>query len=220
MTPPCSLSLGVEVAHRCREKRSPTATVAPFQCLQGQPHHPHNPLGANRNSVGRRLLLARNLVGRGLWRDSVLPLGASGAVGRADAFLGVLHRPASVAGNRVVLRISAILTVRHGRFEHALIVIRFPAPPPFLTGSSPGLQKRRPRGDQAPTLRLVAAHDRPTPRGRAHLCAWGSAPAGYVVMRRSSLAEATSAEAKLWAVVNENPFASRTVMTGFRQHRS
>ena len=48
---------------------------------------------------------------------------------------------------------------------------------------------------------------------------WGSAPAGYVVVRHSSLAEATSAEAKLWEAVNENAFASRTVWKWFKQHR-
>lgn len=47
---------------------------------------------------------------------------------------------------------------------------------------------------------------------------WGSAPAGYIVVRHSSLAEATSAEAKLWEAVNENSFAARTVVNWFKQH--
>jgi len=49
---------------------------------------------------------------------------------------------------------------------------------------------------------------------------WGSAPAGYAVVRHSSSAEATAAEAKLWEAVIENPFASRTVRKWFEQHRS
>ncbi len=48
---------------------------------------------------------------------------------------------------------------------------------------------------------------------------WGSAPAGYVVVRHSSLAKATDAEARLWDAVNENPFAQRTVRTWFEQDR-
>ena len=43
--------------------------------------------------------------------------------------------------------------------------------------------------------------------GNSIVYPWGSAPAGYVVVRHSSLAEATSAEAKLWEAVNVNPFA-------------
>ena len=48
---------------------------------------------------------------------------------------------------------------------------------------------------------------------------WGSAPASYIVVRHSSLAEATSTEAKLWVAVNANPFALRTVANWFKQHR-
>jgi hypothetical protein len=40
-------------------------------------------------------------------------------------------------------------------------------------------------------------------------------PAGYVVVRHSSLAEATPSEARLWESVNENPFAQRTIRTEF-----
>jgi hypothetical protein len=49
---------------------------------------------------------------------------------------------------------------------------------------------------------------------------WGSVPAGYVVVRHSSLAKATSREGKLWEAVNENPFAQRTVKKWFEQRRA
>jgi hypothetical protein len=49
---------------------------------------------------------------------------------------------------------------------------------------------------------------------------WGSTPAGYVVVRHSSLAEATPAEARLWDEVNENPFARRNVRRHFEKLRS
>jgi len=57
-------------------------------------------------------------------------------------------------------------------------------------------------------------------QGTSIVYPWGSAPAGYVVVRHSSLAKATSREAKFWEAVNENPFAVRTVATWFKQNRS
>ena len=48
-------------------------------------------------------------------------------------------------------------------------------------------------------------------RGISIVYPWGSVPAGYVVVRHSSLAEATPAEARLWNQVNDNPFARRTI---------
>ncbi len=55
--------------------------------------------------------------------------------------------------------------------------------------------------------------------GNSIVYPWGSAPVGYVVVRHSSLAEASSAEARRWEAVNENPFAHRTAKRWFEQHR-
>ncbi len=52
-------------------------------------------------------------------------------------------------------------------------------------------------------------------QGTSIVYPWGSVPAGYVVVRHSSLAEATPTEARLWEAVNENPFAQRTIRTAF-----
>jgi len=61
----------------------------------------------------------------------------------------------------------------------------------------------------------LAYYDDDEELGTSIVYPWGSVPAGYVVVRHSSLAEATPSEARRWEEVNENPFARRTVVRHF-----
>jgi hypothetical protein len=63
----------------------------------------------------------------------------------------------------------------------------------------------------------LAYYDDDEGQGTSIIYPWASMPAGYVVVRHSSLAQATPAEARLWEEVNENPFAQRTVARHFEK---
>ncbi len=66
----------------------------------------------------------------------------------------------------------------------------------------------------------LAYYDDDAEQGTSIVYPWGSVPAGYVVVRHSSLAEATPTEARRWEEVNENPFARRTIRTYFEKFSS
>lgn len=61
----------------------------------------------------------------------------------------------------------------------------------------------------------LAYYDDDEVQGTSVIYPWGLAPAGYAVVRHSSLAQATPAEERRWEEVNENPFAKRTVARHF-----